>query len=199
MTSIKNYHKKRRGIKKIATLAYYKQLVEALKSQLMHDPLTGIGNRTLIQKEIERALAISQRTNDSFALIVLDIDKFKQVNDTHGHLIGDELLKVVANKLVLSLRASDAVARIGGDEFVILVNNLHTNEEVIAIAKKLMHIFERPLVLNNQLIEVHLSIGISIYSKGQAIDYKSLLEQADNALYRAKQSGRNSYKIYNQN
>ncbi len=153
------------------------------------DPLTGLCNRSLLTDRIRSAVAISQRTKATFAVLVLDLDRFKAVNDTLGHAVGDRLLKEVAVRLRQTVRDTDTVARLGGDEFVLLlVGDEHLAVEV---ADRILKSMSTPLQTNGQQIDIGLSIGIALYPEhGQ--DDATLLRNADSAMYRAKhqRSGR---------
>ena len=158
------------------------------------DPLTGLGNRRLLIKRISAALANARRNQNAMAVVYLDLDGFKQINDTLGHNIGDALLKIVARRLESVVREEDTVARVGGDEFVIALWQITNSSDVATVAAKLVEIVSRPYVIENQTINVTASAGISIYpAHGEHVE--SLMKSADAALYEAKNAGKNAYRI----
>lgn len=166
---------------------------EKLEHIAMHDELTGLPNRTLLIDRMTLAIANSQRSKDSFAVIILDLDRFKEVNDTLGHFVGDEILKQVGHRLKWLLRETDSVARLGGDEFAILLMNV--NEEVITeMAIKISNELENVYSVNEHNLYLGASLGISIYPH-HGISSDELLKHADVAMYMAKQSDIN-YIIY---
>ncbi|MGB0554510.1 MAG: putative bifunctional diguanylate cyclase/phosphodiesterase, partial [Alphaproteobacteria bacterium] len=156
------------------------------------DPLTGLPNKALFRDRLEQALARARRSKENFAVLFLDLDHFKDVNDTFGHLAGDALLKAFAERLRGFVRATDTVARFGGDEFVVLVTGLHDASHSAILAQKILRSMAPPLQLDGHEVSVTTSIGISLYHAelDQADDY---LERADRALYVAKEEGRNTY------
>lgn len=180
-----------------AELAYYKALVRKLQNEIMHDQMTGLGNRKLLEHDFNQALEDAKRNRSQFAVLVIDVDKFKTINDTLGHSCGDSILKMVAQGLSQNVRKSDTVARIGGDEFVVLLRDIKTMDDVVAIAEKLKNLFPEDVNVGADKIPVHFSIGIALYSI-ESSDYESLFNNADQALYQVKQNGRNNYRIYNQ-
>ncbi|WP_282756190.1 diguanylate cyclase domain-containing protein [Desulfuromonas thiophila] len=159
-----------------------------------HDSLTGLPNRRLLLDRLERALALAGRTDRCLALLFLDLDHFKQINDTYGHEGGDALLREVARRLLQAVRQSDTVCRQGGDEFVLLLTELTFAEDAAQVARKILQGFRQPVALQGQQVQVKVSIGIALYpAHGQ--DSGQLMQQADEAMYRAKQAGRNRYAV----
>jgi len=170
---------------------YSKQL-----TQLAHyDSLTGLVNRSLFQSRMEEELSRSRRENKSLAVMLMDLDNFKQVNDTLGHPAGDELLKTVAERLVGRCRDVDTVARLGGDEFVIMATSIGEEFNASILAENLLEICSSPIELEGQTLTPSCSIGISLYP-GDADCKEELLRKADFALYQAKGAGRDTYKYY---
>lgn len=163
-----------------------------------HDPLTDLPNRTKLTSQIEHEIHHVKRHGGRLATIFIDIDHFKHINDTYGHLLGDEVLCQVANRLLNCVREEDTVARIGGDEFVLLVSNIRTIEAVSAVVDKLKRLFEQRVSLSNgEKLRLTGSMGISVYPEdGQ--DGDTLLRNADTAMYRAKHNGRNNHAFYTQ-
>lgn len=158
------------------------------------DPLTHLANRRLISEHLGVAIAASVRHKEYGAVLVLDLDGFKAVNDGHGHEAGDAVLVGVAERLPAIIRAEDVVGRLGGDEFVILIHRLGTDDRVardraLVIADKLIALVKQPLAFNGKLLQVGASIGIRLLGSG-ALSVPTALQEADVALYRAKNAGR---------
>ncbi|HJV88564.1 MAG TPA: PAS domain S-box protein [Noviherbaspirillum sp.] len=160
-----------------------------------HDPLTGLPNRLLFNDRISQALAHARRHRTRAALLLLDLDRFKLINDTLGHAAGDQLLQIVAARLQVAIREEDTVARLGGDEFAIILPQLDDIEDAAMLAQKLTRLVAQPLELSNQLLTISTSVGISIYPD-DALDPETLSKSADMALYGAKDKGRNGYEFY---
>jgi diguanylate cyclase (GGDEF)-like protein/PAS domain S-box-containing protein len=160
-----------------------------------HDPLTELPNRLLLLDRLQRAMGRATRHGKQMAALFLDLDRFKQINDTLGHSIGDRLLRAVAGRLARCLRQDDTVARLGGDEFAILLEDLDHPEDVAPILEKLMATMRHPFVLEGQEFFLSFSIGISLYPRDGG-DAETLLRNADTAMYRAKAEGRSSYRFY---
>lgn len=167
----------------------------ALEVMANNDDLTGLPNRRLLEDRIVQSLKAARRGNHMAAVLFLDLDFFKVVNDTHGHPVGDELLKIVAKRLIHLIRVEDTVARIGGDEFVILLPNLHDQSQVELIAEKVIAELVKPFEVNALTLQIGVSVGIAMYP-----DYDSnetnLIKHADSAMYAAKRQGRNCYAFY---
>jgi diguanylate cyclase (GGDEF)-like protein len=160
-----------------------------------HDALTQLPNRSLFRDRLEHALAIALRGETQVGLMFLDLDRFKQVNDSFGHLIGDELLRKVADRLVSLVRNSDTVARLGGDEFAVLVEGFKRREDVSVLAKKILQVVERPMLLDGQQLQISVSIGIAT-APHDDISAEYLIRDADAAMYEAKSQGRASYCFF---
>jgi Amt family ammonium transporter len=170
--------------------------VEAyLKNLASYDPLTGLGNRRLLDERLSAAIAACENSRSSFALLYLDLDHFKSVNDHFGHHVGDKLLQEVAGILQDAVRETDTVIRLGGDEFAIIVQNLSGSCSPEVLACRLTAQFARPFHINNAMVKIGVSIGISFYPEN-ALDSDALMRAADTALYDAKSSGRGCHKIY---
>ncbi len=172
------------------------QAAAQLKHDALHDGLTGLANRTLLTERLDLSLRRSKRHFDyQFAVLFLDLDNFKVVNDSLGHLVGDELLLAVAALLKQMIREVDLAARLGGDEFVVLLDGLDETEEAVHVAERVLAALESPFPIANREIFVGASIGIVI----GATDYEraeNLLRDADLAMYRSKQSGRGQYTVF---
>lgn len=153
-----------------------------------HDELTGLPNRAYFRVQIEDALARARRNSAVAALAFIDLDKFKPINDTHGHAVGDAVLVALAGRLRGTLRASDCVARLGGDEFVAILENLHSTAEATALADKLLAAIRAPVEVDGLRLELDASIGIALYPD-DADSAGKLVEQADGAMYAAKLAG----------
>ncbi len=167
-----------------------------LKHDALHDSLTGLPNRNLLMERIELAFKRAKRHPEfQFALLFLDLDNFKVINDSLGHLIGDELLLAVAEQLKKCIRETDLAARLGGDEFVILLEELDEIEEAVRIAKRILESLRSPFWLNDREVFTSTSIGIVVGSTSYQ-RAEDLLRDADLAMYRAKQSGRGQYAIF---
>jgi len=160
-----------------------------------HDVLTGLDNRSMFTAAVDRASARSLRTGKAFSVLCLDLDYFKDVNDTRGHLVGDRLLRLVAERLRADVRLHESVARLGGDEFAILLDDQHSPEDIAALANRLVVSIGRPFVIDGTKSHVGASIGVAIYGK-DACDAETLLSHADIALYRAKSEGRQTYRFF---
>jgi diguanylate cyclase (GGDEF)-like protein/PAS domain S-box-containing protein len=159
------------------------------------DPLTGLANRTVLVEELDRSLASARSVDRQLALIFIDLDRFKRINDTFGHLVGDELLRQVAARLRSLVRADDVVARFGGDEFAVLVKHARDVGEVKRLVEKLRAELARPVDLNGSQHHVSASIGATI-SSPDFTDASELLRCADHAMYQAKQMGRNRTQVF---
>lgn len=170
---------------------------KALESMALHDALTGVANRHLLADRISAALANARRNNGSMAILYLDLDGFKQINDTLGHGVGDALLKMVAGRLATAVREEDTVGRLGGDEFVIALWNVSCFDDVVTVASKLIRLVSMPYVIENHNVSMTTSVGIGIYPTHGA-DAKSLMERADTALYAAKRAGKDAFRISGQ-
>ena len=160
-----------------------------------HDPLTDLPNRRLFQDKLEQTLEISKTLQQKLAVILLDLDRFKYVNDTLGHPVGDKLLKQISARLSKILRDQDVLARFGGDEFAFLLPNIDNTTEAIEYSKTIIKLLEEAFHIENYELFITASIGISIFPiDGE--DTETLIKHADSALYRAKDKGKNTYQIY---
>ncbi|MDP3846823.1 MAG: EAL domain-containing protein [Pseudomonas sp.] len=160
-----------------------------------HDSLTGLANRMLLTDRLQQVLLSNSRKSQMSALLFIDLDHFKQINDTLGHIVGDELLKFVGNTLQNLVRKSDTVARLGGDEFVLLLPQIEGCESAIRVADKIIQAMAAPLHIEGASFTISPSIGISLYPD-DGLDAETLLRNADIAMYRAKSRGRNNYQCY---
>jgi diguanylate cyclase (GGDEF)-like protein len=166
-----------------------------LAHQALHDPLTGLPNRTLFLDRLSLGLARMQRSQAAVAVLFLDLDKFKVVNDSLGHDVGDQLLVAVANRLRAALRPGDTAARYGGDEFTVLCEGITSEDDAVVIAERVSAAIGRPFSLDDADTVLTSSIGIAIAS-GEAATPESLIHDADTAMYRAKQRGRARFELF---
>ena len=160
-----------------------------------HDALTGLPNRLLLNEHLDHAIKRAKRSKSIVAVIFFDLDNFKIINDSFGHIIGDLLLKEAAQRLQSCVREEDSVSRISGDEFILLLEDIDHTDDLIVVIKKLLDTFQKEFVLTDHTVSVTASIGISLYPQdGQ--NSTELLRNADAAMYRAKNNGRNTYQFY---
>lgn len=165
--------------------------------QAHYDHLTSLANRSLLHQRLELLIQESTENGKKFAILFLDLDHFKDINDSLGHDVGDELLVRVAKVLLQATRKTDTVARIGGDEFIILLGDVEHEKTIIPIAQKLLSTLREPLKIHEHHLHVTTSIGISVYPN-HGSDFNTLLKNADLALYEAKAAGRDNFKIFTQ-
>jgi diguanylate cyclase (GGDEF)-like protein/PAS domain S-box-containing protein len=166
---------------------------EEIEYQAYHDVLTGLPNRLLFRDRISMALAHARRSTRGVAVMFLDIDDFKDINDSLGHTVGDRLLQAIALRLVGSVRAEDTVARMGGDEFTVLLSDVADLRSAATVARKILETIAKPVLVDGHELNVTTSLGIAIFP-GDGFDAETLLKNADRAMYRAKQFGRNNYQ-----
>jgi diguanylate cyclase (GGDEF)-like protein len=169
--------------------------MEEVQYLATHDTLTGLPNRSMFSQLLNYAIKTAQRYQRQFAVLFIDLDRFKIINDTLGHEAGDQLLKEIATRLKQQLRAVDVVGRLGGDEFVILIEELTDSNQVATIAHKILTSVIKPITLMGQESRITASIGICMYPK-DAADEQSLMKNADIAMYLAKEEGKNNYQFY---
>ncbi len=172
-----------------------KRVEDTIRHQASHDRLTGLPNRMLFDDRLSLALAQIHHHGEMLAVVFLDLDSFKTINDTLGHAVGDELLKCVAERLTGCLRQTDVLARWGGDEFTLLLSPLNNPEQAALIAKQIIETLNIPLKFNGQELHIKASLGIA-FAPYDGDDAETLLKNADAAMYRSKQQGRNNYQFY---
>jgi diguanylate cyclase (GGDEF)-like protein len=170
---------------------------ERLRHMATHDVLTGLPNRSLLSDRLRMAMAQARRTGIGFAILSLDLDGFKKVNEALGHAVGDALLQIAAARLLETLRDVDTLARVGGDEFVALLPGAHEEAEIHLIAKRMIAAIQLPIEINDNILYVSASIGAAMYPQHGDCEVK-LLAHADTALYRAKETGRSRCIVYDQ-
>lgn len=174
----------------ISDVTERKQMEEHMRHMAQHDPLTNLPNRALFSDRLDQALKSAGRYGERVALMFIDLDGFKIVNDHYGHDLGDELLKQVSQAMTVNLRAADTVARIGGDEFVVLLDSITGEEEALTVAEKIRKTCERPFRVDTHTLHIATSIGLAQYPE-HAGDSSGLMRAADQAMYRAKDAGGN--------
>lgn len=175
-----------------------KESEEKLKHQVSHDSLTGLPNRILLEDRLGRAIAHAERNGEALAVLFIDMDNFKHINDSLGHPVGDDFLKIISRRLLDACREEDTVARFGGDEFVILLTDLEGEKNVVDITRRLLKLLGEPLSLSNHDLIPKASIGITVYPM-DGRDPQLLLKNADLAMYKAKDKGKGTYSLYNSN
>jgi diguanylate cyclase (GGDEF)-like protein/PAS domain S-box-containing protein len=172
-----------------------KEAEETIRTLAYYDPLTGLPNRILFLDRFNLALAQANRNHQEIALLTLDLDRFKEVNDTLGHSAGDQLLKEAGQRLASLLRKTDTIARMGGDEFMILLSAIGGKEDVKRVSRKILDMFQIPFHLEDQSISMTASIGIAVFpDDGRTADL--LIKNSDRAMYRTKEAGRNNFQFY---
>jgi len=172
-----------------------KRYEEQLEYQVNHDQLTGLPNRNLLADRIRQTLLVAQRTHNQVAVIIIDLNQLKFINDNLGHDSGDEALKVIADRLTSCMRAGDTVARQGGDEFVIIISNATAADSAALVAEKIQKSLALPFSINEHELIITCSMGISVFPK-DGKDAYTLMKNADVAMYRAKEMGRNNYQFF---
>jgi len=188
---------------KVATMVMLRDITDRVEAEekvrflSQHDALTGLPNRTLLFDRLQQAIALARRHQSAFAVLFLDLDNFKRINDSHGHRVGDLFLKEIAQRISQDLRAIDTVARQGGDEFIILLNELAHPEDAGSIAREICERLAAPVEVQGLLLQASGSIGIAVYPKdGDSAEI--LLRNADIAMYYAKGRGRNQYQFFSE-
>ncbi len=170
-------------------------LLEEVRHQALHDPVTDLANSRLFEDRVTQSLSISRRSENSLALLFVDLDRFKFVNDNHGHKIGDELLRAVAERLRTTVREEDTVARIGGDEFGILLQRMVDTTDAEVVAAEIVATLDEPFVVQGLTLSIGASVGVTVFP--EPVDsYDSIMSRADSAMYQAKANGRGRFKTY---
>ncbi|BBP03895.1 hypothetical protein TPL01_28200 [Sulfuriferula plumbiphila] len=171
------------------------QIMHRLEHLANYDSLTGLPNRNLFLDRLQQAEARGSRNHDGFAIVLLDLDHFKAINDTLGHAVGDAVLQTTAFRIRQCLREGDTVARLGGDEFSLILTEVALRQDVMKVLEKIVALLGEPLIMDSQNIPVQASIGIAIYPE-HGEDGQTLLKHADSAMYRVKTAGGNDYLIF---
>jgi diguanylate cyclase (GGDEF)-like protein len=172
-----------------------KAAVEYMQYQVHHDSLTGLPNRALMSYSLQQAIAQAKRDKTRSAVMFIDLDKFKPVNDILGHAAGDLLLKEVAKRMRASVREADTVARIGGDEFIVVLPMIEQDQDAMIVAEKIRHTLNQPFEVAGHTLNISSSIGIAVYPEHGDND-QQLIRNADTAMYYAKEDGRNKFKFF---
>lgn len=172
-----------------------KKSEEKIKYLASHDALTGIPNRSHLMSQLDAAVEHAKRGKHKFALMLFDIDKFKLINDIHGHLAGDLVLKTTANRILNIIRKTDTIGRLGGDEFVVIQSYIKNPKDAECLALKILKEAGKPINHNGEELRIVISIGISIYPD-DANNVKKLLNYADSAMYASKQKGGNKFEFF---
>jgi diguanylate cyclase (GGDEF)-like protein/PAS domain S-box-containing protein len=173
-----------------------KAFEEQLSHQAFHDPVTGLANRALFSERVRHAVARTRRGPSALAVVFIDLDDFKTVNDSLGHTAGDEVLLQVAHRMSLSIRASDTAARFGGDEFAILLEDLEGPQEAADAAERMLEALTEPLTVEDKELYIRASIGIAVMESGRVTDAQELIRDADVAMYMAKRDGKGTYRLF---
>jgi diguanylate cyclase (GGDEF)-like protein len=166
-----------------------------IEQQANYDTLTGLANRSLLQDRLEQALLTASSYNSRLAVVFVDLDRFKFINDSLGHHIGDRLLKTMADRLESCVRDCDTVARLGGDEFVVLITGQTAPDQVRAVVERMLAVVAQPWITDQGEFNVSCSVGVALYPN-DGTDAQTLLKHADSAMYRAKDSGRNNFQFF---
>lgn len=196
ISAIKTHKKGVEGyVSLFSDISRRKKIEDKLKHQANYDALTGLANRNLLADRFSRALSRGERENKLVALLFIDLDKFKQVNDSLGHTFGDKLLKDAAKRISTHLRLSDTAARLGGDEFAVILPDADTLYQIEITVQKLLKVLAKSYIIDNHEIFISASIGITI-SPHDGTDIDTLLRNADTAMYKAKEAGRNTFRLF---
>ncbi len=183
------------GVAFVLDLTQHKEAEARIRYMADHDALTGLPNRALLQDRLRQALAHAHRTGSQIAVLFIDLDYFKHINDSLGHQVGDNLLRVVAERLQHCVREGDSVARLGGDEFVLTLALVNDSADAALVAQKALDALDQPFHCDGHELHVSASIGISMYP-GDGADVETLMRMADTAMYHAKEKGRGNYQFF---
>ena len=170
----------------------HRRMSDTIKQLAYYDAITGLPNRVLFYERLKLSIELAKRNNKLLAVALMDFDKFKDINDTYGHDIGDDLLKAFSERIVNIIRKTDTIARFGGDEFVLLVTNINSGDNINKILEKVLNCFKEPFVIKNYTLKINSSIGIAIYPEN-GIEIVDLIKNADIAMYQAKKLKTGSY------
>ncbi|MDH3346693.1 MAG: diguanylate cyclase [Desulfobulbaceae bacterium] len=171
------------------------QAASLIRYMANHDSLTSLPNRNYFRKRLPQAISLAKRNKRILCLLFIDLDRFKPINDTYGHAVGDEVLIRVSERLTAMLRSSDSICRLGGDEFVILLESTHSAQGCEMVAEKAISLLNEPIEVNEHICNIGASVGISIFPD-DCSDAETMLRNADIAMYRAKKKGRNTYELF---
>ena len=176
-------------------ISFLKRVDKKIYYHANYDSLTALPNRAYFEKKLQEVLTVAKKNNTKLAVFFIDVDKFKDINDSYGHTIGDAMLVSIGRRLLNSVREEDFIARISGDEFVLIVQNIQNHKNVEKISNKIEKKVKQSLEVQGQLFHMSLSIGVAIYPE-HGKESQELLRNADIAMYEVKESGRDSFKIY---
>lgn len=174
------------------------QQISQLRHMAYHDPLTGLANKQLFLHTLGHDMALAKRNSSAIGVHFLDVDNFKEINDTHGHDMGDVFLQQLTARLKHLLRGSDTLARFGGDEFLVIQNGIQTTQNVTALAEKIVQAFQVPVVCEGVGVQTSLSVGVAMFPD-HANNAEDLICKADKALYQAKTGGKNRFRFFADN
>lgn len=175
-------------------LSLASEMTEEIRLMAQHDSLTGLPNRALFDDRLNQELARAKRQGGRFAMLFVDLDNFKFINDNFGHAGGDQALKWVATQLRRSVRASDTVGRMGGDEFVVLLALLSESDAIFDLAEKVRTTLKQSILVNGRELQVSCSIGVAVFPQ-DGVDVDTLMKHADDAMYKAKAAGRDCVQL----
>lgn len=195
LTSEQMAHSIYNAIEKVSLRSALTQANKEIETLAFFDSLTGLANRNLFRDRFEQAIKMGRRSKEKFALMIIDLDGFKDINDTHGHMAGDKLLQAAAQKLGFCVRDSDTVSRFGGDEFMIILRNVIDKCGPDLVARKILDQFSMPVIFPGKEVFISGSIGISIFPD-DAEDFDGLMKNADTAMYHAKEEGSNVFRFF---
>jgi len=193
-SSLVTYRGKRAILSIARNITERKQMEEQIRHMANHDPLTALPTLRLANDRLDMAISEATRNNTMVAVLFLDLDDFKEVNDTFGHSAGDSVLKQVALRMLDCVRKADTVARIGGDEFLVIASGIHAPKDAALVAEKIIRVVPQPIMIDTKQIVVGVSIGIALFPD-HSEDKEQLLELADEAMYMIKKSGKNGYRF----
>ncbi|MEJ5168253.1 MAG: EAL domain-containing protein, partial [Arcobacteraceae bacterium] len=174
-----------------------KNIEKRVEFMAHHDTLTGLPNRVLLQDRAEKIIIKSNLNLKKSAFLFIDLDGFKTINDTLGHAFGDIVLKTVAGRLQSCIRSTDTLSRYGGDEFIVVIPDVNNENEILAVVKKIIKVFQKPFEINNQILSMTSSVGVSVYPE-HGKNFEQLLQNSDTAMYKAKENGKNTYCFFKQ-
>jgi len=170
-------------------------LLEEVRHQALHDPVTDLANSRLFEDRVTQSLSLSRRSKSGLALLFVDLDRFKCVNDNYGHKVGDELLRAVAQRLLETVRAEDTVARIGGDEFGVLLQHVAHASGAEGVAAEIVAALGEPFVVRDLTLSIGASVGVTVFPD-HTDSYDTVVSRADSAMYQAKANGRGRFTTY---
>jgi diguanylate cyclase (GGDEF)-like protein/PAS domain S-box-containing protein len=186
-----------RTVGTVQDITEQKKTEKKIQHMALHDALTGLPNRVLAKERMENTIRYAQENGTKTALLFIDLDGFKTINDTLGHSVGDSILKQVANRLKECIRSLDTLCRLGGDEFLLILSGIESNQDIVVIVEKVLEEFTSPINVLHHNLPVSMSIGIALYPD-HGEHFESLLQKSDTAMYKAKDAGKNTYCFYSE-